>query len=321
MRIFQVVRSLFIAALLGGSLQAVESDSFWTNISWDMSPLSDPLTKKQVVFLNLYMQYAATPQMSKLPRYVKETLPLYIEFHSQELDPYAVQYFRTKQLLSAGMTFADVMALQENMRDLQLGQPLSSEQNKFLRKFVQSDVKKLPQVSLIPLVKPLFSYVNQNPNEFNKKTNDILRESLLKSVGFSPKEMYTLNSLANRPLKVAKLNDLEVQALQKWLTLASLHSAIEVYDAPQILRLQAVIHNHAQNFSPNSIAFLDNEVGNSRAVQKFRYANFQASMSQSPVQQVPVQAPFWEGVNAQQVVPVMHQQVPVMPQQMPVGQR
>lgn len=277
MRVFQFVRAFFIATIFWGVLEGGENKGSDPDISWEMSHLSEPLTANQVLFLNLYMQYSSIPPMNKVPKYVQEILPLYIEFHSAELDSYALQYFRVKQLLSAGLKFSDVMTLQSAMRDLQLGNPLDHEQNEFLKQFMQKDIKKLPQLSLIPLLQPLFFYVNQNSDIFDKKMSDILRKALLKSVGCSSKEMSTLEQLSNRPLNALQLSGVEVSALQKWLTLSALHAAIDVYDAGQILRLQAVIHKHVQHFSKHAVAFLDNEVNNSRVVHKFRYANFQGS--------------------------------------------
>ena len=194
------------------------------------------------------------------------------------------------------------------MRDLQLGHSLKREQNVFLDGFIQKNLKKFPQLSLIPLLNPLFFHVTQVPNEFHNKARATLREALLKSIGFSSKEMSVLDVLGFQPLSSSKLSDVGLQALRKWLTLSFLHAAIEVYDAGQILRLQAVIHKNAEQFSQNAIAFLDNEVSNSRVVHRFRYTNFQASLSQlkdSDFESVsyndPVQVMTWENPGIQQV--------------------
>ncbi len=281
MRIFSLVFSCLMTVLLGTVIEATEHEMWDPEITWEMRPLSEPLTAKQVAFLNLYMQYSSMPQMRKVPKYVKEILPLYIEFHSEELDSYALQYFRVKQLLTAGLSFSEIETLQKTMRELQLGHPLQRNQDEFLMQFIQKNINKLPQLSLLPWIQPLFFHVAQTSQMFSQKTREVLRSAVLKSVGFSSKDMRVLDLLANRSLSSTALKQGEMQALQKWLVLASLHAVIDIYEPGQILRLQALILAHPQHFSHHAVASLDHEVGNSRSVHKFRYANFQASLSQS----------------------------------------
>jgi hypothetical protein len=289
MRIPKILCALSAMTLLSGVAYAapqeappMSQDRPLVDTTWDMTPIENALTSKQVEFLNLYMNYPDSAEMSKLSRHVKESLPLYIAFHERQLDPKSLIHFRVTQLLNAGMTFNDIALLQGIMAGLREGRELDPQQMALLKVLI-ADVKKNQRISLNPWFGPLFSYVGSNPKQFTPKEMNILRDALLVSVGITPKDLNILYDFADRRSNSPIFDEKEIGAANKLILLAYLQG-VDLLNPEKISYLQFAINQNRAAFGPEKTEAFNRAVDASKVVDKFKYESFEAN---NPEKRVP----------------------------------
>lgn len=262
-----------VTFLFGGSVYAQEVKKM--DMNFPVTPIESPLTQQQSQILAFYMDHPHAAEMKKLPKSIQSQLPLYIAFHANELDPSAVIRFKRSQLLDAGMSFNDILTLQSALADLHQGGVLTKDQNQFLNDFISNQIRNNPSLALDGFIQPLFMYVRDNPNVFSKKTAGYLNDALLSSVGMKSGEIARINELAASK-ETLNLSNTDVTALNK-LILAGQLQGLDFMNAPDVLRIQAVVQSNASRFNDQNVYILDAVIRNSPSIQKFTYDTFRAA--------------------------------------------